>query len=112
MSFWDQFKKKPAVDEANEYRREKSQYNTPGEDGRAEGSELRSPEANPDALTKLYEDVEVKAKMEAELGRSKDHQKQSFQSMLGKGATTLGKSIKNVSNGQGVLDEDDERQKK
>lgn len=106
MKFWEQFKKKGEPQDPGEYKREKSQYNKTDESETAVQSDRLSQHANPDALTKLYEDQEVKAKMEAELTHSDDAKKESFQSMLGNGATTLGRSIKKVSSGQGVLDDD------
>lgn len=111
MKFWDQFKKKPVPPVNGEYHRSKSAYSKNTESSEAgESSGLRR-DSDPDALARLYEDPAVKARMEEELGRSTDSQKESIQSLLGKGATTLGRSIKKVSNGQGVLDEEDHEPK-
>ena len=111
MKFWVQFKKKDQPQGYDEYTREKSQYSKPDEmdeaDSTGTSGQLNKP-ANSDALDKLYEDQEVKAKMEAELAQGGDTKKESFQSLLGNGATTLGRSIKKVSSGQGVLDDDKE----
>lgn len=109
MKFWEQFKKKPNLEGYQEYHHEKGQYRKPDAGGEATpGTAPISREADPAALNRLFEDAEVKARMEAELGRSSNTDKESFPSLLGKGASTLGKSIKKVSNGRGVLDEDDE----
>lgn len=115
MKFWEQFKKKPNSEDFKEYHREKSQYHKDEviEDSEVpEEIELRRQGADPDALEKLFKDPVVKARMEAELGKSSNSEKVTFQNMIGKGASTLGKSIKKVSSGKDLLDDENDEDEK
>lgn len=111
MSFWDKLKKKTNPPEPTEYQREKSAYEKPqSNDEVLPGDNHRAnrPLEDPEALRKLYEDTQVKARLEKEMGRNRSDDMDSFGQMIGKGVGTLGDSLKKVSSGQSLLDDDDD----
>lgn len=109
MSIWDKMKKKPTVPASTEYHREKGRYEKPeNEKSPVDHSDALN-QVNDDALKQLYEDQAVKARLKEELAACEDNEKKTFGQMLGKGAATLGESLKKVSTGQDLLDENPQR---
>lgn len=98
-----------------EYTREKSRYEKgEGEEGKQRDDEslrISSPE-DPEALSRLREDPEVRMLMEQAMEEGNSDDRESIQSMLGKGVSTLARSIKKASRGDGdLLDGDHEDEK-
>ena len=108
MKFWDRFKKKQTVQEVEDYQREKSHYEKLESEDTDDAMKKAGFENN-DAMKKLLEDEEIRQKLQTELAASSESEKSSFGQMFGKGVKTLGGSIKKVSKGENLFDEDRER---
>lgn len=110
MKFWDRFKKKNTPQD-QDYQRQKSHYEKLEPINTDDAKEKAAIENN-DAMKKLLEDEEIRQKLKAELAASSESEKSSFGQMLGKGVETLGGSIKKVSKGENLFDEEDHAIKK
>lgn len=106
MKFWDRFKKKKTAQEEEDYQRQKSHYEKQ-ESGNIDDGEKKAGAENNDAMKKLLEDDEIRQRLQAELAASSESEKSSFAQMFGKGVETLGGSIKKVSKGENLFDEED-----
>lgn len=109
MKFWDQLKKNKPKETEQEYHREKSNYDKSENFSSNVTSNQKQPNEQSDALKRLLEDEEIRQRVQEELASSKDSDKNTFGQMIGKGVETLGGSLKKVSKGQSLLDEEDKK---
>lgn len=87
------------------YTREKSRYEKgEGEDGDLsdENGRLGSPE-DPEALKRLREDPDIRALMEEAMAEGRTEEGDSLKDMLGKGVSTLARSLRKASRGDDDL---------
>lgn len=93
------------------YTRQKSNYDKVEKDDGLKENPGRSGSSHedPDALARLQEDEDVQALMEQAMEKGKSEDSASIQGMLGKGVSTLVRSLKKVpGGGEDLLDDDDE----
>lgn len=108
MKFWDRFKKKPIPPEGNDYKRQEGNYEKPDQ---LENGNLdkKLSNVNNDAMQRLLEDEETRQRLQEELAASSKAEHNSLGQMLGKGIETLGGSLKKVSKGESLFDDEDHK---